>query len=202
MRTQTARSYRRPVPAAVPETADAPRPPVSLPRVAADVPGVPAGVLGVPADTVRVRPARADDGERVRCFLGGLSPRTRAQRFFTEVGDPGTRLVRSLLAVDEHRDALLAVRGELVVGHAMSHRGQGAAIEIAVVVDDEWQAMGIGSRLVRTLMRRAAARGAATVQMDVLGDNRRVLAIVRRMWPDAVMRASSGAVEVTAAIIR
>ncbi|GAA2844386.1 hypothetical protein GCM10010517_00540 [Streptosporangium fragile] len=165
------------------------------------VPATPAGLPGVRADAVEIRPARTDDEERIRRFLGGLSARSQVQRFFTGLGRPGASMVRALLAVDERRDALLAVHGELIVGHAMSCPGQEADIEIAVVVGDEWQGMGLGSRLVRALMRRAAARGAETVGMDVLGDNRRVLAMIRKVWPDAVTRISAGTVEVTAAVI-
>ncbi|MER5620770.1 GNAT family N-acetyltransferase [Streptosporangium sp. NPDC002544] len=167
----------------------------------ASAPPVPVDAM---PEAVEIRPARPDDEERVRRFLGGLSPRTQARRFFTGVSRPGAGFVRALLAVDERCDALLAVHGDLVVGHAMSYRREGEVtdVEIAVVVGDEWQGVGLGSRLVRTLMRRAAARGAGTVGMDVLGDNRTVLAMIRKMWPEAIMRASCGTVEVTARILR
>lgn len=159
-------------------------------------------VATVPGGAVEIRPARPDDEEAVRRFLGGLSPRTQALRFFAGMGRPSASFVRTLLAVDERRDALLAVHGNLLVGHAMSYRGEETDVEIAVVVGDEWQGMGLGSRLVRTLVRRAETRGARTVGMDVLGDNRTVLAMVRRAWPEATMRVSSGTVEVTATVLR
>jgi GNAT superfamily N-acetyltransferase len=147
---------------------------------------------------VEIRPARMDDEERIRCFLAGLSARTQTQRFFTAVNRPSATMVRTLLAVDERRDALLAVRGELLVGHAMSYRGEGMDVEIAVVVGDEWQGRGLGSRLVRGLLGRASAGGARTLGMDVLGDNRKVLAMIRRAWPEATMKVSSGTVQVAA----
>ncbi|MER5645020.1 GNAT family N-acetyltransferase [Streptosporangium sp. NPDC002524] len=160
-------------------------------------------VVTVPGGAVEIRPARPDDDEEaIRRFLGGLSPRTQALRFFAGMGRPSASFVRTLLAVDERRDALLAVHGNLLVGHAMSYRGEETDVEIAVVVGDEWQGMGLGSRLVRALMRRAEVRGARTVGMDVLGDNRTVLAMVRRAWPEATMRVSSGTVEVTATVLR
>ncbi|WP_440087849.1 N-acetyltransferase family protein [Streptosporangium sp. LJ11] len=173
-----------------------------LTRTSGDVAARPGDVATVPGGAVDIRPARPDDEEGIRRFLGGLSPRTQARRFFTGMGRPSASFVRTLLTVDERRDALLAVHGNLLVGHAMSYRGEEADVEIAVVVGDEWQGMGLGSRLVRTLMRRAEARGARTVGMDVLGDNRTVLAMVRRTWPEATMRVSSGTVEVTARILR
>ncbi len=165
-------------------------------------PASPVPLDAMPGKVVEIRLARPDDEERIRRFLGGLSPRTRVRRFFGGVSRPGAGFVRALLAVDERCDALLALRGDLVVGHAMSYRREEEAVdvEIAVVVGDEWQGVGLGSRLVRALMRRAAARGAGTVGMDVLGDNRTVLAMIRRMWPEATMRVSCGTVEVTARI--
>ncbi|QFY13800.1 GNAT family N-acetyltransferase [Nonomuraea phyllanthi] len=150
----------------------------------------------------QIRPARADDEERIRRFLGGLSLHTQTLRFFTGVSAPPPALVRTLLSVDERRDALVAITEECgeVVGHAMSFRGECADVEIAVVVADRWQGQGIGPRLVNTLLLRASVRGARTVGMDVLGENRRVLRLVRRLWPDARMTVSSGTVEVSAMI--
>ncbi|WP_230878405.1 GNAT family N-acetyltransferase [Planomonospora sp. ID67723] len=171
----------------------------------------------LPGDGVEIRPARMDDEERIRSFLEGLSVQTQTLRFFTGVGRPAASMVRALLAVDDRHDALLAVCGDTVVGHAMSFRGdgpgggaggvtggppgaEGVAVEIAVVVADDWQGRGLGSRLVRRLVRRAVAGGARTLGMDVLGGNRKVLNMIRREWPEAVMKASSGNVEVSTKI--
>ncbi|WP_344743920.1 GNAT family N-acetyltransferase [Streptosporangium vulgare] len=181
-----------------------------LARMSGDLAPIPEGaaagagdVATVPGGAVEIRIARPDDDEEaVRRFLEGLSPRTQALRFFAGMGRPSVSFVRTLLAVDERRDALLAVHGNLLVGHAMSYRGEETDVEIAVVVGDEWQGMGLGSRLVRALMRRAEIKGARTVGMDVLGDNRTVLAMVRRAWPEATMRVSAGTVEVTATVLR
>lgn len=148
----------------------------------------------------QIRPARPDDEEGVRRFLGGLSLHTQTLRFFTGVGNPGTSLVRSLLRIDEQRDALVATCEGEIVGHAMSYRGACADVEVAVVVADSWQGCGLGPRLIDTLLFRAAVRGATTVGMDVLGENRRVLRMIRRVWPDAKLKVSSGSVEVTAMI--
>lgn len=152
----------------------------------------------------QLRPVCPGDEERIRRFLAGLSLHTQTLRFFTGVSAPSTALVRALLAADEHREALVATdeRGE-IVAHAMSFRGGGCAdVEIAVVVADAWQGRGLGTRLVDELLSRAALRGARTVGMDVMGENRRVLGLIRRLWPDAVMRVQSGTVEVTAMIGR
>jgi GNAT superfamily N-acetyltransferase len=148
----------------------------------------------------QIRPARPDDEERIRRFLTGLSLHTQTLRFFTGLSTPGTGLVRILLAVDERRDALVATMEGEVVGHAMSYRGACADVEVAVVVADQWQGFGLGSKLIDTLLLRAAVRGARTVGMDVLGENRRVLGLIRRYWPEAEMKVTSGSVAVTAMI--
>jgi ribosomal protein S18 acetylase RimI-like enzyme len=151
----------------------------------------------VPA--VELRPARMDDERRVRAFVEGLSLTSQTLRFFTGLTRPDTWLVRTMITVDDRRDVLLAVGGDGVIGHAMSFR-RADATEIAVVVADQWQGMGIGSRLVRALLRRAVARGAVFVGMDVMGENRRVLSMVDRWWPEAEMRVDSGTVEILARI--
>jgi ribosomal protein S18 acetylase RimI-like enzyme len=148
---------------------------------------------------VEIRPAWPDDAPRVTQFVLALSPETRTLRFFTGITRPSSSLLRAMTVRDDRRDVLLAVHEETVLGHAMSHL-DGGSVEIAVVVDDEWQGRGIGGRLVRTLLARAAARGATSVGMDVMGDNRRVLGMVRRMWPDATMKVEGGSVEIKAAV--
>ena len=148
----------------------------------------------------QIRPARPDDEERIGRFLAGLSLHTQTLRFFTGLGRPPASLVRLLVALDEQRDAVVATIGDEIVGHAMSYRGDASDVEIAVVVADEWQGRGLGPRLIDVLLFRAAVRGATTVGMDVLGENRRVLRMIRKLWPDARMTVSSGSVAVTAMI--
>lgn len=148
----------------------------------------------------QIRPARPDDDERIRRFVTRLSLHTQTLRFFTGIGTPAASLVRALIAVDDHRDALVATLEGEIIGHAMSYRGGVADIEIAAVVADEWQGKGLGPHLIDTLLFRAVVRGAKTVGMDVLGENRRALRMIRRLWPDARMKVASGTVEVTAMI--
>jgi ribosomal protein S18 acetylase RimI-like enzyme len=150
----------------------------------------------VAGPAIEIRPARMDDEQRVRAFVESLSLRSQTLRFFSGMTRPDKRLVRAMVAVDDQRDVLLAVDGDdRVLGHAMSFQ-RGDATEIAVVVADEWQGVGLGSRLVRALLRRAIAGGAAHVVMDVMGENRKVLSIIKRWWPDAQVRVESGTVEV------
>ena len=57
-----------------------------------------------------------------------------------------------------------------------------------MVVADAWQGQGVGSALVRALLRRAQARGVTSLCMDVLPDNRQVLAMIAGHWAAARSR--------------
>jgi acetyltransferase (GNAT) family protein len=92
-------------------------------------------------------------------------------------------------------DAVVAVRGDAVVGHAMAVCAPGPggtlAADVGVVVADAWQGRGMGSALLRAVAALARARGATTMLMDVLAENHRVLGMIGGHWP-GVPRSRSG----------
>ncbi|NUT45213.1 MAG: GNAT family N-acetyltransferase [Thermoactinospora sp.] len=145
----------------------------------------------------QIRPISPEDEAAFTRFLTGLSLQTQVMRFFTGLGRPSPTLVHHLM-----KDALIAVREGEIVGHAMAFPGGtlGADVEIGVVVADQWQGFGLGPKLIDAVLMRAWLRGAQTVGMDVLGENRRVLRMIRRTWPEARLQVSSGSVEVVAMI--
>ncbi|MBO3749246.1 GNAT family N-acetyltransferase [Streptosporangiaceae bacterium NEAU-GS5] len=149
---------------------------------------------------VRVRRACWEDVGKVRDFVAGMSMRSQVMRFFTALPNPSERTVRAMVTVDERRDALVALHGREVVGHAMSFYGPSGDVELAVAVTDAWQGLGLGTHLVRCLVRKAAARGATTVVMDAHGENRQVIAMIRKLWPEARMRVDSGSLVITAQV--
>lgn len=51
--------------------------------------------------------------------------------------------------------------------------------EIAATVSDEYQGIGIGPLLIRHLARIAHANGVTQFEADVMGDNQRMLAMLR-----------------------
>jgi len=136
-----------------------------------------------------IRQAWPGDCNAIRDFLARLSPRTCYLRFFT--GAPGmTAAMLRLLAGDgPGLDVVLAIHGGVIIGHAMAAdaTGQpgGQVMDIGVVVTDGWQGRGVGSALVRALTGRALDRGVSALAMDVLPENRRVLAMIARRWPEA-----------------
>ena len=124
-------------------------------------------------------------------FFAGLSTHSRYLRFFGPV-TPGAALLRTLAGCADNVDALVAVRGGAIVGHAMAvdrlepKNPRGTRVtDIGVVVDDAWQGRGVGAALMRAIVTGAQARGVAVLEMDVLDGNRQVLAMVTGHWPAA-----------------
>ena len=132
-----------------------------------------------------IRPATADDREALRRFLTGLSPRTAYSRFFTGLGTVPDRLLTWLLPRAPEQEVLVAEHGSDIVGHVMyTVDGDGAA-ELAVVVTDAWQRRGLGPRLVRAVLDRAADRGVGETRFTVLASNLAANRIAGRVWPGA-----------------
>jgi GNAT superfamily N-acetyltransferase len=149
---------------------------------------------------VAIRQAGPDDLPALADFFAGLSTHTRYLRFFGPV-TPGATLLRTLSGAADNIDALVAVRGGVIVGHAMAvdriepHNRKGLrgtrVTDIGVVVDDAWQGRGVGAALMRALVTGAQSRGVTTLEMDVLDGNRQVLAMVTAHWPAARVEHNS-----------
>jgi GNAT superfamily N-acetyltransferase len=151
-------------------------------------------VVGVPA-TAAIRPASAADTGALTDFFAGLSAQTRYLRFFAPVM-PGPGLVRRMSGGDGHADAVVAVRGGVIIGHAMAVDQAGPhgdrTADVGVVVADAWQGLGVGSALMRALTAGAQSRGVSSLTMDVLPGNHRMLALIARHWPTARAENSGG----------
>jgi L-amino acid N-acyltransferase YncA len=152
------------------------------PEGVATRPGGPAAVI---------RPARAADQAALGDFFAALSPHSRYLRFFGPV-TPGPALLRRLSGDAEGVDAVVAVRGGVIIGHAMAADQAGPpgphgprVTDIGVVVADAWQGRGVGAALMRALVTGAQARGLTSMTMDVLHGNQRVLAMILAHWPAA-----------------
>ena len=142
-----------------------------------------------PAGRLLIRQAGSGDLGGLRDFLSRLSVQTRYLRFFAGAPPAGPAMLRILAGQRPDADALVATRNGVIIGHAMAVDTAGppgaATTEIGVVVADAWQGRGVGSGLARALASRARARGATTLVMEVMAENRRVLAMIAGRWPDA-----------------
>ena len=133
------------------------------------------------------------DGALVTRLFGRLSPESLYRRFFTPIVKP-EQFTASLLRVDHlDRKAVGAVDGGELVGVAQYSRRPGSReAELAIVVADGWQRQGIGTRLVAALADRAVADGIDAFAVDIQGDNRAALRLLRRVNPDVRLTISGG----------
>jgi ribosomal protein S18 acetylase RimI-like enzyme len=166
-------------------------------RVEAAAVTVTAGVIGLEPDPGwLLRPAVRADTDALRVFLTGLSLRSRYLRFFAGVL-PVTpaflgRMTGGVTARGELVDALVVTgpgKTGPVIGHGMAtdttdDAGR-AVTDLGVVVADAHQGRGAGSALIRALTARAQARGATTLAMDVLAENREMLGLIAHYFPVA-----------------
>ena len=122
-----------------------------------------------------------------------LSPESVYRRFFSPVITPD-RFEASVLHLDHFdREAVGAVVGGELVGVAQYVRRQGRGeAELAIVVADEWQRQGLGTRLIAALADRAVAAGIGTFAVDIQGDNYGALKLFQRVAPGARLSFSAG----------
>lgn len=142
----------------------------------------------------------AAEALRLRDHLLRLSPLDRHCRFAGHVSD----------AVIDSYCRRIPWLGTVVVGRfedgvlraAAECRWLGPAqlrsVEVAVTVEPEWQGQGIGTELVRRVVTVARNRGAASIFMLCLTDNRPMQAIARKLAGD--LRFVDGEVEVRIAV--
>ncbi len=114
-----------------------------------------------------IRPLRASDDTALAEMALRCSPDSLRHRFHAPVQhmDP-ERLVAHLRGRDV-ADTLVADVDGAVVGVATLHRTGRRTADMAVLVEDGWQAGRVGTRLTGRLMRRAAELGLETVAADV-----------------------------------
>lgn len=138
---------------------------------------------GTPVDTqVYIRTATPSDRARLRRMFSRASTETVNLRFHLPYPEVPERKLGLMLDADHHaKEALVAVVGEEIVGHTMYVRhGEGSEAEMAIVVEDGWQSMGVGKSLLSELAQIAKSRGIETLTGEVLGTNRRMLGLAAK----------------------
>jgi ribosomal protein S18 acetylase RimI-like enzyme len=135
----------------------------------------------------------ASDGDAVIEMFERLSPESVYRRFFSPIARR-ERLRESLGRIDHHdREALGAVANGDVVGLVEYARAPGSALaDMAIVVADEWQRQGLGTRLVAALAERAVAEGIEGFAVDIQGDNHGALRLFKRIAPGSRLAFSAG----------
>ena len=143
-----------------------------------------------------IRPMEAEDGDALVRFHARLSPETQRRRFLMYHPVLAEREVEWFTHVDHRRrEALVAEFDGEIAGVARYDRVSPTDAEVAIVVADEWQGLGLGTTLLERLTERASAEGITTFVADALPENvaierllDRVGAVTERVVEDGVAR--------------
>ena len=145
------------------------------------------------------RPMQPDDEERLHRLWPRLSPDTVYRRFHSPIRGLPDETVHHLVDVDhDRREAVVATVGDEVVGVARYDRSLAdpSVAEVAVLVEDAWQGVGLGRHLVTTLTDLARRRGIRIVTSTVQADNDRMVWLIRRLFPGSTMSVDSAVYEI------
>jgi acetyltransferase len=134
-----------------------------------------------------IRPIRPEDAEIEQSFVRKLSPQSRYFRFMQTLKDLTAEMLVRFTQIDYHRElaliAVMTVDGkevEIAVARYITNP-DGTSCEFALVVADEWQGKGVGTRLMHGLMEAARARGFRTMDGEVLAANTSMLEFVENL---------------------
>lgn len=133
--------------------------------------------------TLRARPVRHDDEQRLLDFFRGLSEGSRRFRFFGSASDESLKneLHRHLHTDPGLNFGIVAIDGpgDKVVGHAEYVSGGDDSAEVAFAVADAYQGRGLGTILLGELARAASAAGIGTFKAVVMAENYNMLSVFR-----------------------
>jgi acyl-CoA synthetase (NDP forming)/RimJ/RimL family protein N-acetyltransferase len=155
--------------------------------------------------TLRLRAPVASDRDALVAFLEDLSPDSRQMRFHGTLR-PGARLIEGDLEPDwsEHGaliGSLVQEGREHVVALASYARLRDpSAAEVAFAVANRLQGLGVGTRLLEQLARRASAAGIERLIFEILTRNAGMLAVVAGAGFAVTQRRLGGVIEATMSI--
>jgi acetyltransferase len=136
---------------------------------------------------VTIRPIRPEDAKMEKDFVARLSEKTKYFRYHKALQELTPEMLVRFTQIDYDKEmAFVAVTDdptlptELGVGR-YSVNPDGHSVEFAIVVADDCQRLGIGSKLMRTLMQTAKEKGMLFFEAEVLKDNEPTLEMVKKL---------------------
>jgi RimJ/RimL family protein N-acetyltransferase len=151
------------------------------------------------AGSTRLRHVQADDSAALARFYASLGTHTLHSRFHCGLSGLSSQRIAQLsqLGLQAQRQAatpapqrqahaLVISRGagncQEVLAHGSWHLDGPGRAEFALVVADQLQGRGLGTRLMRALQASAYSHGLQLLHADVLHDNHAMRAVLRRLY--------------------
>jgi len=155
---------------------------------------------------VTIRHLRADDRERIARAVRQLDRESVYTRLFSYRKELTESGLDRIMRVDPGLEVALVVttrvgEDEIVIGsgrYVVSNpEDEERTAEIAFVVEEDYQGLGIASRLLRLLTQIAREQGIAALEADVLAGNKSMLAVFARPGVPMKTHREGGTVHVT-----
>lgn len=140
-------------------------------------------------ETILIRKAEPEDEAGLERMFYRLSPRTLYQRFFAPIPVVPHQVLRvaALARVDPAQSfAVVACGREEIRGIARYDRELNPQdAELSVLIEDDWQARGLGKLLLAHVIVEARNQGITRFVVNILGDNRPALRVVQALFAHA-----------------
>jgi acetate---CoA ligase (ADP-forming) len=139
-------------------------------------------------------PVRSEDRALLAGFIESLSPETVGLRFLHVM--KSDEMVKELIPTS-NQFALLAMRDEMVIGHAIYTVTSPGKAEHALAVADAYQGRGLGTILLGQLTQAAIMVGISELEARVSPENAPILRVVSELGFPTVLKSEPGAIHVT-----
>src|SRR5688572_9084995 len=156
--------------------------------------------------TVKIRAVQPDDKDRISEAFSGLSLESVYMRFFRSKSSLSDQELKAATEVDfDNVVALVATitsgtKETIVAGgrYAVINRSAAAvSAEVAFLVEEDFQRLGIARRLLNHLAHIAREHGVSQFEADVLAQNQAMLSVFSESGLRAKQHSADGVVHVT-----
>jgi acetyl coenzyme A synthetase (ADP forming)-like protein len=149
--------------------------------------------------TLRLRPIRPEDRDRLLGFYSRLSTESLHSRFF-DLCSPDRAITYSPTVVDYNLE--FGVIGEtatdiVAVAHYFASKHDPKVAEVAFAIADSGQGSGIGTKLLELLVAAARTHGIERFEADTLADNRPMLDVFLGMGFTLTTEIDAGTVHLS-----
>jgi GNAT superfamily N-acetyltransferase len=156
--------------------------------------------------TVRFRAIKPSDEEEMRRLFYRFSDEAIYYRYFSPIQTMPHAKMQAYVNVD-YRDVLSVVglvgppgRGRIIAEARYARHKDRPYVDVAFVVDEEYQGLGIASYLFKTMARLAQQRGAKGITADVLATNQAMLKVFEKGGYPVKSHIEEGAYSLTIAL--
>ena len=154
---------------------------------------------------VKIRAIRPGDKAGLVDAFGKLDPESFYTRFFRAKGSLSDQELKAATEVDFENVVALVVTvesggKETIIGggrYLAFNLPSARSAEVAFVVEEDYQGLGIAGRILKHLARIAREKGVSQFEAEVLPQNKAMLAVFRRSGLPMKLSTAEDAIHVT-----